>query len=298
MIDRVTGFTRPNWCRGQLSEAAPTVQRVSTPRTRDAPRGRFFGLPVVIAIALAVILAGVLILIGAAQNVLRPYSAIKATLDQIGGLLVATGLLSILWEAFGKAAFTKEVLGYARVAQDVSDAGIKRVTMNYLSEVEWKDLFSSSRNLDIFVAYGRTWRHTHIDSLRKMARRSGTHIRIFLPDPDDPAHLGVMARRFNRSITALEADVREALREFSALSSEPGASIEVFVREGDWLFSCYKFDQRSVLVLYSHAQTRREVPTLILHEGDFAEFAAEEIDAILAQSSAVPIHLALQGKAR
>lgn len=237
---------------------------------------------------LAILMAVGLFWVSNQESWYQENSPWQSTWNQIAGLVVATGLITVAWELLGKRRFAAEVLAKARLSTDVVDAGITRVTDQYLEDVEWADLFEGANKIDMVVAYARTWRNTHAHRLRSVAARSGTRLRFFLPDPDDEVTMRVLAARFNQDPHSLAATVREAVSEFSALATQGGGRVEVYVRPGDAVFSCYRFDGRAVLTLYSHARERRtSVPTFGVRGGQLFKFVYEEIAAIKSQSTRV-----------
>jgi hypothetical protein len=213
---------------------------------------------------------------------------IRATLGQVGGLIVATGLLAAAWELLGRRRFAEEVLAKAKLSADVVDAGILRVTDQYLEEVEWSDLFAGALKVDIVVAYARTWRNTHMERLRETAKNPHARLRVFLPDPDDPETMKLLAGRFAMSEADVTKTVREAVKDFMGLHTAGGGVVEVWCRRGDLVFSCYRFDGRAVITLYSHGRERRtSVPTLVVGAGRLFKFIRDDIDAIQSQSHLV-----------
>ncbi len=217
-----------------------------------------------------------------------PSVAGQSVTTNIGGLVIATSVLAFLWELAGKRAFTAEVLATANLSTDVVRAGIQRVTNQYLEDVAWGELFEDANKLDIVVSYAGTWRNSHRRRLEQVANRSNARIRVFLPDPDDELTMRVLADRFSMTTTELQGKVREAIRDFGQFAVEGRADLRVFVRSGDAVFSCYRFDSRAVLTLYSHGRVRRSsVPTLVVHEGDLFSFVYEEITSIAEQSRQV-----------
>lgn len=213
----------------------------------------------------------------------------SAFLSQLGGLLVATGLITIAWDLFGRRAFAAEVLAKARVSTDIAASGIERVTDQYLDEVQWRDLFDGVNRLDIIVAYASTWRNAQRRNLEEAARRPGGRIRIVLPDPRDESTVTVLADRFSMTTDVLRQRIYEAIDDFRSFSRSGGAEVDVRVRRGDLVFSCYRFDSRAVVTLYSHARMRRtSVPTFVAAEGSLFRFLYEEIKAIIEQSEPAP----------
>ncbi|MGO9296699.1 MAG: hypothetical protein ACLP52_22960 [Streptosporangiaceae bacterium] len=242
-----------------------------------------------IVLGLSFVIAGGLLLWWSGTSEWKSNEPVQAFLGQLGGLVLATGLLAVAWDLFGRRAFADEVLAKARLSADVAQAGIVRVTNQYLAEVEWATLFRNVSKLDIVVAYGATWRNTHRASLQQVARQSDARIRIFLPDPDDDRTVAVLADRFNTASADLVAKINEAIRDFQSLAVPGGATIEVWLRAGDAVFSCYRFDSNAVLTLYSHGRERRsQVPTFVIGGGELFDFVYSELTAIAAQSRPAP----------
>ena len=77
---------------------------------------------------------------------------------------------------------TKELLDAARLSADVQNAGLRRIAVHYL-DIEWDDLLEGANHVDLFFAYGRTWRTAHATPLRRLIERNGTRLRVILPDP-------------------------------------------------------------------------------------------------------------------
>ena len=139
------------------------------------------------------------------------------------------------------------------------------------------------------MAYASTWRNTHRLRLQRLAATPGAAIRVFLPDPSDRKTVEVLADRFSMDVDMLTGKINEAITEFRSLARPGGGGVEVYVRRGDAVFSCYRFDGKAVLTLYSHSRERQtSVPTLVMEGGDLFKFVRNEIDAIAAQSQRAP----------
>lgn len=99
----------------------------------------------------------------------------------------------------------------------------------------------------------------------------------------------VLADRFGTNEAGITATVREAVAYYKGLQVHGGAVVEVWLRAGDAVFSCYRFDQRAVLTLYSHSRERKtSVPTLVVGSGILFKFIRDEIDALHNQSHRAP----------
>ncbi|HLR95483.1 MAG TPA: hypothetical protein VK053_13225 [Jiangellaceae bacterium] len=251
-------------------------------RTSKSPETEVVTLRAALIAGVTVVAGGLILWWSTAWTSSEPMAAF---LGQLGGLLVATGLLAVAWDVFGRRAFAREVLAKARLSADVVDSGVTKITDQYLREVAWEDLFDDARHVDIVVAYAATWRNTHWSRLETVASVQGASIRVFLPDPDDAATVANLSRRFGKTTDAVEDLIREAASAFASLRRPNGASVEVFFRAGDALFSCYRFNQRAVFTLYSHSGARQtSVPTFVVAGGDLFKFIRNEIDAIATQS--------------
>ncbi|WP_157106164.1 hypothetical protein [Nocardia sienata] len=214
----------------------------------------------------------------------------SAFVSQLGGLLLATGLVTLAWEQWGRRNFTAEVMEIANLGTDLQNSGIKRVTDQYLSDVVWSDLFADVQKLDIVVAYASTWRNIHRGRIIQAATNPSARIRVFLPHPDDDATMSNLAQRFSITTGEIRAKVREAITDFRSMSQPGGAQVEVWLRKGDLLYSCYRFGtQRAVVTLYSHTRERQtSVPTFVVDGGSLFTFVYRDIEAIRAQSELAP----------
>lgn len=206
---------------------------------------------------------------------------LSAFTGQLGGLLVATGLLSVVWELVGRRALVKEVHDVVRLNEEVVDAGIVRVPRRFYEDTPWSDLFRDAKDVDIFVAYARAWRNQHQAELKAVAKRG--RLRVFLPDPNDPATVGRLQARFDYPEAA--DGVRQAVEWFRKL----GPNVEVYLHKGDGLFTCYRFGSTAVLALYTHGtDSHMDVPTFVARDGALHRFIEGEIAAISAVSRPAP----------
>ena len=220
------------------------------------------------------------------------HPSVQAVVRDLGALLVVSAAIGVVWDLFGKRAFAREVLETARTSTDVEAAGLTRIGTNYVEEPDWESLFATVRKLDVFLAYGATWRNTHLDKLKKLAS-SGGRIRVYLPDPADSVTIGILADRFDKTPAELLILIDDARKAYQALPTARGGTVEVFFRPGDPVFSCYRFDGTAVLTLYTHQRQRTGVPTLVCRDGgSLYQFVRDELKALRAQSQPAPTAVA------
>jgi hypothetical protein len=219
------------------------------------------------------------------------HAALQATTNQLGGLLITMGGLAIFWDLRGKRDIMDEVLEKVRIESDVSAAGIERVTMKYLDDIQWDELFRNARHVAVFIAYGSSWRKVHWTKLESFASREGNRLQLFLPDPDDDPTMAGLAKRFDYSVDRIRDEVRNSAQEFATLgrSESCSADIRVYYRAGDPTYTLYHFGDKVLVTLYSNKRARGEVPTFLVSQGTFRDFFSQDLEAIQNQSRAVPL---------
>ncbi|MDQ2874526.1 MAG: hypothetical protein M3Y33_06850 [Actinomycetota bacterium] len=242
----------------------------------------------IVATGIMVFLAGIALLYvgGLNREYWKTHQGLQALVNNLGALLVISVALSVVWELVGKRAFARELLETARTAAEVEAAGLRRIVTDYLMEPDWEDLFRSVRNLDIFVAYGQTWRNNNLGHLQLLAGQGDSRIHVYLPDPDDKEIISVLARRFGTTAAELVKRITDTKADFENLRVPGKAAIEVFYYRGDRLFSFYIFDGAAVITLYKHKQGRTPmVPTLVCRAGgSLYGFIHSELAAVGEQS--------------
>ncbi|MGI5153103.1 hypothetical protein ACQEVC_43160 [Plantactinospora sp. CA-294935] len=171
---------------------------------------------------------------------------------------------------------------HEQLATDTVAAGLLRIGANYLNELEWDALFADVRELDIFVAYGQTWRNLHARRLHQLAQRAGARIRVFLPDPADAATVAVLADRFSITPAELTRRIEATRDEYLAIRHPDGAAIEIYYRSGDRVFSFYRLDRIAVVGFYSHRRNRLSaIPVFVCAApGSLYEFVIDELQEI------------------
>lgn len=99
-----------------------------------------------------------------------------------------------------------------------------------------------------------------------------------------------LATRFSTTPAEVQSKVKEAITDFRSMGTVGGAPIQVYVRPGDVMYSCYRFGtQQAVIVLYSHTKERQSyVPAFVVDGGSLFSFVRKDIDAIAEESRLAP----------
>jgi hypothetical protein len=240
-------------------------------------------------IALVVSAVGtVLLWVASLDGVWSQYPVAQVWLSQVAALLFVTGLISLFWELRGKRVFLDEVLAKAQLAREVRTAGIRNVVANFLgSELEWDSLFRGTRELDVFFAYGSTWRRSHIHQLRELAARPKARIRIVLPDVDNEITMAELSRRFAITPDELQRRIGDAEAEFRTLAASLGAGATIMIARfaHSPVYTFYRFDEVIVLSMYQHGTVRGAVPAFVVERGGtLFDFVTRDFDEMVKDS--------------
>ncbi|MEU8800785.1 hypothetical protein [Spirillospora sp. NPDC048819] len=105
---------------------------------------------------------------------------------------------------------------------------------------------------------------------------------------EDSDTLRPLAWRFDTEIDRLKGKIGDACKFYERISVSGGAQIEVYFRSGEFLFSAYRFDDFSVVTLYSHTRTRASAPpALVCGTGSVDDFLSEQFRVIHQESRRV-----------
>jgi hypothetical protein len=237
-----------------------------------------------ILIAVVVVVAGVAALaLAAGWGWLDHHTTIQSVVEALGGILVTTGGLALLWDLRGKRDIIREVLARVEVSSDVEVTGLQRASM----VVPWSDLIGGAKSVDVFISYGSTWLSTYSTELAEFAKQRGNKMRYILPDPEDPTAMAVLAERYDYTAEIVKSKVEESARAVAKLSREGAADIRVYYRRGAPTFTCYRFDDTVVVTLYQHKVGRGAIPTLVMGRGTFRDFFESDLTDIVLQSREV-----------
>lgn len=223
--------------------------------------------------------------VSARKDWLKGYEPWQTVIRDVGSLLLVTVAITLLWELWAKRAFLDEVLAKVQLAQEIKLAGLVRVTDVWHRDIDWPSLFRNVNKLDIFFAYGHTWRSNNDTQLKKLAAKKEARIRVVLPDPQDKQTVSELARRFNQTPEQLRRSIREAekyFRDLGCISAGSGAQINIWCLPAAPLFAFYRFDRIAVLTLYSHSRQRTPVPTFVVEMGGtLYDYIRKEFDAMI-----------------
>jgi len=241
----------------------------------------------VIIAALIFIIIGFLLIWGMAGNTWTgKWRTLQVLLEQLGGLLFVTGAITLSWELAVKRAFLAEILVKTQVSRDIALAGLLKITNRFHDDIDWRGYIEKSNKIDIFFAYGRTWRGTHEEHLKTALKNNQARIRIVLPDPNDGATVSELARRFSIDRPEdLKGRIEESViffKELNNIAENEDGSVELWFLPECPVFSFYRFNQFGILATYKHQRGRGNVPTFVFEQGGtLYDFMRQEFEAMI-----------------
>jgi len=206
----------------------------------------------------------------------------------MGGLIVPSVALGVVWELLGKRRFVEEIFETASVSEAVRSAKVSVITTHFQEGVDWTHLMEGARELDVFVAAGRTWRSRLDSSLKSIASRSNAKINVILPDPTKPEVIKELARRFGSTEENVRQNIEDAekyYRDLALKSALAKGGMRIWHFDDAPVITFYRIDFTYVLATYRHFGLG-DVPTFVCHKGgSLATFVDEQIQNMLSKNN-------------
>lgn len=227
---------------------------------------------------------GVAIVFG---EVLTPVAgAWVSVLVRFGEMLFITGIVGIAWDVLFKRSFAEEIATRLEIAQSLRESGIVDVVREFPTDVEWEELFSRVKTLDVFTVFSRMWRKANTKRLETTFGTKGVLIRVILPDPDNEQLMGVLAARRGWTVPKVRDEIRQAEEFYRSLVTPTGASVEFIKMEIVQMHGLFKFDDVIVVKLYGHERRERLGPALVVKRGgSLFPFFEKQIDYVCSSFS-------------
>jgi hypothetical protein len=219
---------------------------------------------------------------------LQPHKTLQDLINQVGGVLITTGAIAVLWDLFARRELMNEILEKTGVSDEVRDAGVQHLKAAS-KDISWKELIEGAKSIDVFLAYGRSWFSNYSNSLQKFAESKSTSLNVYLPDPDDSSTMAILASRFGYSVVQLQDLIAETVKNFSDLKKGDGSTVAIFYRKGYPTYTAQRFDRRWLVVsFYPNSVGRADIPTLLLGQGNYLDdFFQKDLDDTATASKAL-----------
>ncbi len=200
----------------------------------------------------------------------------------LGGLLVASATLSLVWELVGKRRFAQEVLAAAGVADDVRRAGLRAISDDYLDVAAWPELFRNATEIDLLVSWGATWRRRYERQWIEWIERPKVRLRVLLPDAEDADLLRHLAQRFDKELSYVHQRIEETAGFYRGLMTSAGQNTTVEVRHirRAPVWGYYRMGATVVATLYPSALASAPgVPAMVFEDrGQTGQFFGTQFE--------------------
>jgi hypothetical protein len=230
------------------------------------------------------------------DNSLSYWTPMKGSVNEIGNVLLVTGILTFAWEVWGRRSFADEMLERAGIAKQLSTAGIKQVTDSFQSaELDWGSLFKNASSIDLFFSYAQTWRNQRIHDFEAMLKRQNSLVRVVLPSYEDDQTVEELARRYSYDKSKMHGILLEAVDYFKNLEHQFPGKVKVWLLPAAPRFTYYRFDRTALIAPFGHRKNRAPVPTIVCAEdGTLFQFASNEFEAMVAPKDGLAKELSLK----
>lgn len=220
-------------------------------------------------IALVLGLTGIFVLYFSATNSwLQGHPAFQTVLENIGALLLVTVAFQTIWNVGIRKDLIDMVLSKVKIRDEITKAGIVDAERLF-TDLDWGEILSEVKELDIFFTYAHSWRQHNADKLKEIATRREGKIRVVLPDPEEDELVAELARRFDSSPNRIKEHIYEAKDFFQEMYDDhlEEDTVEVFFFDSTPRYSYYRVDDKIIVAFYKHTSAHYSVPTLIIEKG-------------------------------
>lgn len=223
------------------------------------------------------------------ESISLHHSKWSVFLVNVGSVVFASCSIIIVWNLAGKRAFLDEILAKANLSADVKSSGVLQITDSFHNDIKWSELIKGSTEIDIFFAYGETWRNTHKQDFENALKEKDFRLRVVLPDPSNEETMRELARRFDYSESELRDKVKRATDFFyKELNCLDDKQVMLWYLPNSPVLSFYRFANKGVLSTYKHRKGRGGVPTFVCEQGGMLfNFIKAEFNAMISETDSL-----------
>lgn len=224
-----------------------------------------------ITVSIIVALVGAFLLFFVSRlSFLDAYPEWQSLIKDFGSLIFASVAVALIWELFSKRAFMSELLTTTKLADEIQESGLVKISPQWHGEINWTELFRKNDYLKILFMYGRTWRNINRAELQRFASKSNSKATIILPDIENPRLISELAQSIDVTADELKARINESVQEFVAIFNIEGQGenkLEIFYTSIFPTYSFYQFDSVAIVTFYTMSRNKKAVPTLVFEKG-------------------------------
>ena len=132
--------------------------------------------------------------------------------------------------------------------------------------------------LDVFVAYGYTWRNSNESALKKLSQKESANIRVFLPDIENSLVVASLANRFDISKDKARERLETAKKEFGCVFGQGDAEFELVEHSFTPHYTFYRMDDEAIICTYNYRGAKGEIIAVKVGEGGrYFEYLHKEL---------------------
>ncbi|MBA4419345.1 MAG: hypothetical protein C0392_15795 [Syntrophus sp. (in: bacteria)] len=118
--------------------------------------------------------------------------------------------------------------------------------------------------------------------MREIAKRSGSKVRVVLPDYRDATLLRHFSVRYRKSEEEMERLIKEAVNEFADYFDEKTCSFTIRLTKQPPTNGYYRFGNKQVITLYNYKDDKGNIPVFIIKKpGRLYDFFDFEFDYLV-----------------
>jgi len=211
------------------------------------------------------------------------HETLRTLIRDFGSILIVTLTVLIVWEVALRRSFRDELLNVVGLSRQIHDAGLVNLPWSPL-DIPWKELILKSNEIDLLLAYGKTWRGNNKQFLCEFLQKPSSRLRVVLPDHTaDHVVEELTERSSKRTTEELRGKIENAEDHFIALASDYSAKghLTLWRMNIAPVFALYRFDDIVIISFYSHKKLVG-VPHLVCKKGgQIFDFALTQLETII-----------------
>jgi hypothetical protein len=241
-----------------------------------------------VIITIAFTIGGVILLyLSEKSSLLKNHPGMQRILGQLAGLLLITATLTLIWDLIGKRSLANEIMSRVHLSGDLEHLNVLGITLSPDS-IQWLDFLKKTKNLDVFLIHGTTWRGQWGGQIRRIVKTPGSTVRIILPDTKQSGLIHAISESTGEDPNFITRRIQEAFKYFQSIAQEAGdggGRIEIWMTECFPAFSLCRFDSTAVICLYSYSG-KSTLPHIVCgRPGLLYEFIVQQFETLVQESS-------------
>lgn len=211
---------------------------------------------------------------------------LSVILASLGTTLVASAMVTLVWEIFVRRTFLQEILAEVGLSANIKESGLQRVEHEF-SHVDWKSFYANAKLVQLIIFHASHTLTMNVGRFVHDAAKNGTKFDVILPDVTNDALIAKLAKMDgNRDSTVIRGKVQDAIDGFRGL---PSAGSRVSIRCSCHLhpFALYLSDKTAILALNPEPTFTEPVILVCDRGGALYRYAQTHFEAIKSDSIAM-----------